>query len=239
MKVENYVRETAENFKFNVVDCWGNENSMILQGIGMYGKKKENDKYRRLLSTLLMQIPYENKYAGVACFYEMESGEAEVVGRIKNLMAELNNEFDSTDDEMALAFYTKYETKLGGKEHYQDVMNRYKAAYAKPEKNTAYFMTSVIEGIESIDQAVYEYYDGLKKLFKNALAEILAEEELDINDKVLAAYSILKACRLKVILEEKYEEIGNKWYEEVLEQAADSDVNKGAVVMLIAEKAFH
>lgn len=236
-KVDSYIRESAENFSFEVLDSWGNENSLMLQGLGMLGKNQEGAK--KILSNLIGQIQGKYKYAGIGCFYEMEMGEVDVKERIKSLMAELNSTFDSEEDEMALAFYTKYETKLGGKEHYQDVMNRYRNAAGKPEKNDAYFMTAVIEGIESIDQAIYEYYDGLKRLFKASLANFLAEEDADKNDKVLAAFAILKACRLKVILAEKYEQVGLALYNEIEEDLTSKDLNRGAVLMLLAEKALH
>lgn len=238
VKIDSYIRSSVENFSFDIRDGWGNENSLVLQGLGMLGKKRDGENAKRIFSNLLTQIPYECNYAGIACFYEMESGEIEVKDRIKNLMSELNKNFDNEDDEMALVFYTKYETKLGGKEHYQDVMNRYKAAFAKAEKNDAYFMASVIEGIDSIDQAIYEYYDGLKKLFKETLAHFLSEDEHDLNDKALAAFAILKACRLKVILTEKYEEIGLKLYDEVVKEISSNELNRGAVLMMHSEKAL-
>ena len=237
MKLDNYIRETAENFKFDVNDGWGNENSMIMQGFGMLGKN--NEYARKVLTNLIRQIPYEKQYPGIADFYELENGETDVKDHIKGLMKSLNETFDTVDDEMALVFYTKYETKLGGKEHYQDVMNRYKKAATNDARNNAYFMTAIIEGIDSIDQAVYEYYDGLKSLFKAEMAEVLQEEELDMNDKALAAFAILKACRLKVILAEKYEQIGLKWYEEVVADIKSKELNQGAALMLVAEKTLH
>lgn len=238
LKLDNFIRETAEQFSFDVKDGWGNENSLIMQGLGILGRKRDNENARRVLSNLITQIPYDKKYVGIAAFYEMENGEAQVRERIERLMSELKGNFDREDDEMALVFYTKYETRIGGKEHYQDVMNRYRLADAKPEKNNPYFMTAVIEGIDSIDQAVYEYYDGLKKLFKSSLEKVL-EEEMDVNDKALAAYAILKACRLKVILAEKYEKTGMDWCEEVVSDINSRELNRGAAVMLVAEKLLH
>lgn len=239
LKIDTYVREVSESFNLEVKDGWGNENSLILQGIGMLARRKENDNYKRVLSNLVKQINYENKYAGIASFYEMEAGEEEVLERIKNLNNKLNDNIDSEDDEMALVFYMKYESKIGGKERYQDVFNRFKKAAGAVQRNDAYFMTCAIEGIESVDQAIYEYYDGLKVLFKDALARFLEDEktnDLDITDKALGAFAILKACRLKVILGEKYEQIGLKLYEDVIESENIAEANKGAVVMMIAEK---
>lgn len=241
MKIDSYVRNVAEEFSMEVKDGWGNENGLILQGLGMFAMNKKNDydDVKRVLENLILQIPYECKYAGIACFYEKEIGTAEVVDRIKKLMSKLKENFDEEDDEMALLFYTKYETKFGGKEHYQDLFNRYKKAALREDKNLPYFMTAVIEGIESIDQAVYEYYDGLKGLFKNALKEALSEEDMDLTDKALMAFSILKACRLKVILAEKYESIGMHFYDEVVEAISSKEANKGAMIMMLAEKALH
>ena len=236
MKADKYIRQVAESFQFDVNDAWGNENSMILQGLGMMHNYA---KLGRVLDNLIKQVPYDMKYAGIASFYVMEKGETEVKDRIKGLMNRLNATFDEEDDEMALVFYTKYETKLGGREHYQDVMNRYKAASMREDVNHAYFMTAIIEGIESIDQAIYEYYDGLKRLFKGSLRELIMEDELDITDKALAAFSILKACRLKVILAEKYEKAGLDLYQQVLEDIQSKDLNKGAAIMMMAEGLLH
>lgn len=236
MKADKYVRQVAESFQFDVNDAWGNENSMILQGLGLM---HNYEKLGRVLENLIKQVPYDRKYAGIASFYVMEKGETEVKDRIKRLMNGLNAHFDEENDEMALVFYTKYETKLGGREHYQDVMNRYRAAAEKEDINHAYFMTAVIEGIESIDQTIYEYYDGLKRLFKTSLRELILEDELDITDKALAAFSILKACRLKVILAEKYEKAGLDLYEQVMEDIQSKDLNKGAAIMMMAESLLH
>ncbi|MCM1467042.1 MAG: hypothetical protein NC086_02755 [Alistipes sp.] len=236
MKADKYVRQVAESFQFDVSDGWGNENSMILQGLGMM---HNYEKLGKVLDNLIKQTPYDKKYAGIASFYVMEKGETEVRDRIKMLMRGLASGFDEESDEMALVFYTKYETKLGGKEHYQDVMNRYRAASMKEDINHAYFMTAVIEGIESIDQAIYEYYDGLKRLFKTSLRETIMEDELDITDKALTAFSILKACRLKVILAEKYEKAGLDLYEQVLADIQSKELNKGAAIMMMAERLLH
>ncbi len=236
MKVDKYVRQVAESFQFDVNDTWGNENSMILQGMGLM---HNYEKLGRVLDNLIKQVPYDRKYAGIASFYVMEKGETEVKDRIKGLMNCLNAQFDEENDEMALVFYTKYETKLGGREHYQDVMNRYRAASEREGVNHAYFMTAVIEGIESIDQAIYEYYGGLKRLFKTSLRELILEDELDITDKALAAFSILKACRLKVVLAEKYEKAGLDLYEQVMEDIQSKDLNKGAAMMMMAERLLH
>lgn len=239
MKLENYIRDVAENFNFEVSDAWGNENSFILQGIGMRSMRRDHEDTRRVLVNLVSQIPYDKKYAGIACFYALQNGEGEVKDRLKSLMETLKKEFDREEDEMALAFYTKYETRLGGREHYQDLMNRYKKAYEKKDRNNAYYMTAVIEGIDSIDQMMYEYYDGLKTLFKKTMKEFIEEEETDITDKALAAFAILKACRLKVVLAEKYEDYAKRLMEEVRGSLGFPELNKGAAVMLMAEAELH
>lgn len=239
MKLDNYIRDVAESFSMEVNDAWGNENALLLQGLGMRSKRKENENDRRVLANLVAQIPYDKKYSGIACFYELENGEGEVKDRIKALMETLKNNLDQEEDEMALVFYAKYETVLGGKEHYQDLFNRYVKAYERPQKNNAYYMTAVIEGIDSINQMLYEYYDGLKTLFKNTLRAFMEEEETDLTDKALAAFAISKACRLKVILAEKYEVYGKRLMNEVMEHLDSTELNKGAVVMLMAESALH
>ena len=51
MKLDNFIRETAENFRFDVKDGWGNENSMIMQGLGILGRKRDNENARSLFTS--------------------------------------------------------------------------------------------------------------------------------------------------------------------------------------------
>ena len=73
----------------------------------------------------------------------------------------------------ALSFYMNYETKDGGKEHYNDIIAQYNAIYAECFKNAgeaahdgdvkavkalALFAAGAVDTLEVMDQALYEIF---------------------------------------------------------------------------------
>lgn len=237
--IDEYVNRAVKEFAADGVDAWGNEKSCILQGLAKLAEAVGKNEYMEMLENKIVENNKE-KSIGISAFYAYKkTGNDKYKNIISDLMDLLKNDIDSIDDEMALVFYMKYETIFGGKEHYQDVSNRFKNASYKADKNTAYCMTALIEGIESVDQAIYEYYDLLKRLFKKCLTDELNSEEMDSTEMALAGYSILKACRMKVILAEKYEQLGFELVSDAFEAADSDDMNMGACIMAYAESLLH
>lgn len=88
-----------------------------------------------------------------------------------------------------------------------------------------WYLMALIDTMEAMEQSVYEYYRDLGDLFKEALKGILKYQDkesglfyqvidkgdiegnyLETSGSAMIAYSMLKACRMKVILADKYEE---------------------------------
>lgn len=144
-------------------------------------------------------------------------------------------ETDLSDAYEKLPFYMNYETKFGGKEHYSDVVKQYQAVRAakrcekcglynnNSDLEVALYMASMIDTMEVTDQPVYEIFAGVKEIFKETFAALkeqgklgTAEElkEDQLTAKLVLLYALLKGCRMKAILSEKYEEELNRMTEQ-------------------------
>ena len=217
----------------------------------------------------------DNVSTGTVLFFAYdETGEEKYRNAIENIMNQLRNQPRTNEGNfwhkniypnqvwldglyMGQMFYMMYETRFGGKEHYNDIISQFKLVrknlfneekqlyyHAYDESRQMYwadnetglspnfwlramgwYMLALIECLEAIDQSVYEYYDDLKVLFKEALKGILkyqdketglfyqvvdradvTENYLETSGSAMIAYAMLKACRMKVILAEKYQE---------------------------------
>lgn len=158
---------------------------------------------------------------------------------------------------MSQVFYMTYETKFGGKEHYNDIITQFQnvrkylfdtektlyyhgydeskeAKWANKETGTSanfwlramgWYMIALIDTMSVMEQPVYEYYRALGDLFKEALTGLMKYQDketgmfyqvidhpeeagnyLETSGSAMIAYAMIKACRMKVILAEKYEE---------------------------------
>ena len=170
---------------------------------------------------------------------------------------------------MAQPFYMLYETKIGKKEHYSDIINQFKnvrkflfnedsglyyhgydEARIQPwaDKETGlsknywlramgWYVLGLIDTMEAMDEMVFEYYKDLEALFKEAIKGLLQYQDkksklfyqlidkkdvegnyLETSGSVMIAAAILKACRMRVLLPEKYQPIGEEIFGAVVNQ---------------------
>ncbi|MBE5962524.1 MAG: glycosyl hydrolase family 88 [Lachnospiraceae bacterium] len=99
-----------------------------------------------------------------------------------------------------------------------------------------WYEMALVDTMDEMSNAMYEYYRSLEVLFKESMRGILcyqdpksflfyqvvdAKEEkdnyLETSGSAMIAAAILKACRLKVVLSEKYAPIGQKIVESIVE----------------------
>ncbi|MCR5216446.1 MAG: hypothetical protein K6C69_05875 [Lachnospiraceae bacterium] len=240
MKTENFIRDAIESINIEEQDSWSSSNALLLMAMGIASNHHDRENSVRVLDNLLRQIPVTCRFPAVACFYRLDNDEAEMKERLKGLKEIMDADLAGGSlDPMLLTFYTKYDTVIGGKGHYKQMLEAYESMDGKEGLYLPLYGVALIEGIASVDQAVYEYYDALKVLFKKTLKtnlEAYEKNELDTSSKALVAYAILKACRMKVILSEKYEAIGNAMHQSVCESLEEKGLNKGAVSLLLTEK---
>jgi len=174
---------------------------------------------------------------------------------------------------MAQPFYMMYETQIGVKENYKDIVNQFQNArkflyneneglyyhgydeareslWANKEtgcsgnywlRSMGWLLLAIIDTMEEMSEQIYEYYHALKVLFKEALAGLLSYQDkdsklfyqvidkpeykgnyLETSGSAMVSAAILKACQMRVLLPEKYEQIGV----EILEALVDNKLVK-------------
>lgn len=149
-------------------------------------------------------------------------------------------------------FYMNYDTRNGGKEHYNDIIAQYNAVsstqYIRPydfERNNSekmidklvsdkksyedfvYYAASLIDTMELMAQPLYEIYRKLQEYYKTAVKLLLlSKEQENIQDEAVYAmlsYVILKGCRMKALLMEKYENTAVELLEKVFHSINTQD----------------
>ena len=122
-------------------------------------------------------------------------------------------------------FYMNYESLDGKKEHYNDAIAQVRAyfndVYEKSDKNfmdASTMLACLLDTCENTSQQLYEIFDELRGYARKVIADIKEKgysKEDDANAANLAAYGIYKACRMKLVLAEKYEEVADSLFTKV------------------------
>ncbi len=170
---------------------------------------------------------------------------------------------------MAQPFYMAYETKLGSKEGYNDIINQFenvrkylynngKELYyhafdeARIQKwadkktgqspnfwlrSMGWYLMALVDTLEEMSIEIFEHYKTITGLYKEAINGILKYQDkesklfyqlidkadiegnyLETSGTAMIAYSIMKACRIGVLQEEKYLIAGEGIFERLVEQ---------------------
>ncbi|MBO5278995.1 MAG: hypothetical protein J6B06_05870 [Lachnospiraceae bacterium] len=155
----------------------------------------------------------------------------------------------------------KQDTETGKKENYNAIRDRFKAINeefyaAGQEKVTAkngLYLLSLIDTMSVMSQEIFEHYKYFESLYKKALKEILScyKEEtgmfavkadqavdgsnpLDMAATFMISCAVLKGCRMRAILSEKYLEIGKTLYETAAAMAAEEGITQMPQEMKLA-----
>lgn len=135
-------------------------------------------------------------------------------------------ELEKSQEYMGLAFDMNYETAFGGKEHYHAITVEFakvKDNERDDEMQEALFMLSLADTIAAIAQPVYELYRSLVDMFRDELKNLasaawqregkipagVGAERVNIfadaEAQKVISLALRKACAMKVVLSEKYE----------------------------------
>ncbi|MCR5518037.1 MAG: hypothetical protein K6F17_05645 [Lachnospiraceae bacterium] len=125
------------------------------------------------------------------------------------------DEFDPSDMHAYLVTVPKYmdgETRLGKKEHYQDIVNKVMACKACVcEDNVVPYLLGTIETFANTSEQLFEHHMAIRTAFKEVLSEYKDKLcSMPPKKKIIAAYAINRAIDMKVLLAEKYEALVDK-----------------------------
>ena len=135
-------------------------------------------------------------------------------------------ELEKSQEYMGLAFDMNYETAFGGKEHYHALTVEFakiKDNKRDDEMQEALFMLTLADTIAAIAEPVYELYRSLVDMFRDELNGLVSAawqregkipagvgaERVNIfadeDAQKVVSLALRKACAMKVVLSEKYE----------------------------------
>lgn len=164
-----------------------------------------------------------------------------------------------------LPAFMKQDTEEGKKENYNAIRDHFKAIdgefYEKKQETTAakagLYLLSLIDTMSVMSQEIFEHYKYFESLYKKALKSVLAyyDEEtgmfavkldepvdgsnpLDMSATFMISCAILKGCRMKAILSEKYMGIGRALYETAAAMAAEEGIIEMPQEMKLAYEEY-
>ena len=125
-------------------------------------------------------------------------------------------------------FYMEYETVYGKKEKYNDIIEQFENAQKiicgegeRSIRSMAQYLAALVDTMDNMSIQIYEQYRKLQDMFKQALKDVLekrdaesglfqknvdggADNDIDVFGSAVIGYCILKACRMGILLKEKY-----------------------------------
>lgn len=164
-----------------------------------------------------------------------------------------------------LPAFMKRDTEEGKKENYNAIRDRFKEVDAlfyeekgqTELKKAGLYLMSLIDTMSVMSQEIFEHYKCFEGLYKKALKAVLAcydeekgmlpgkldapvsaENPLDMTGSFMLAYAVLKGCRMKAILSEKYLGIGKAIYETAAAMAAEEGITEMPQEMRMAYEEY-
>lgn len=139
----------------------------------------------------------------------------------RNALTDLAEEMDVWAVQDAMSFYgimpflMTYETDYHNKEGYNRLHSRFREAedvgFARHSgEEEGWYLMALIDTYEVISEQIFEQKKYLQQVLKKRLKAALESETYRKEGigSLMLSYTILKACRLEAILEEKYRDTG-------------------------------
>lgn len=175
------------------------------------------------LDGLYMAQPFYMEYETK---YNKKANYADIVSQYRNVRKYLYN------DKKGLYYHAYDEAKV------QPWCN--KTTGCSPNfwlRSMGWYLISIIDTMDAMSEEIYEYYDELARIFREAIKGILNYQDektgmfyqvidsskvegnyVETSGSSMVAYAILKGCLMNVLLEEKYVEIGKRILEGIIQK---------------------
>ncbi len=233
MNLEHELQKIVNEYTFH--DGITQEDSMFINGcIGLYRKNNNPEILKKIEKYMEVRISADSadlcKLGNALRFLFEKTQKDCYMTAIKKIMAYIMNAKNidgilvHEDGSMITAIeayelipvYAWYETNYNKKEHYIDIINQLRYLLDQMLiKNTVElydrctFMMTLADTITCMSEEIYEYYAQIKTWLKDAVHRKLPVVN---SDCLRVAYSILKGCKSKALLPEKYEKIGKEMF---------------------------
>lgn len=183
-----------------------------------------------------------------------KTGEEKYRKAIENVMDWLREHSEKLSPEqvsmeelyMVQPFYMEYETRYDKKAKYSDIIKQFENAdnQIKSGENDidqiGLYFVSLIDALSGMSFEIYEKYRKIQDMFKAALTTLIKScdkengtyygKSAGNTENAMIAYAIIKACRMGIILKEKYAPVGMEMVESLLENKLDAIFNDARAV---------
>lgn len=206
----------------------------------------------------------EVRYGSVLSFLYRKTGTQSYLDSVEALKKKLKEEAGYQDGSgyyqldgavqlegmcQALPFYMEAETRYGKKEQYNHIIAQFdnvQKAIQDPEsgltvadlEQVGYDMMALVEVMDAMNIEIYEQYRKLQDDYKALLKEMLKKkEQWSVRVDMMMAYTMLKGCRMNIMLKEKYADAAFGLLEDVSLQLPEdaSALDAGIYMMAYAQ----
>lgn len=220
MKTETWMEEYLKS---------GRRDSFLLKGAAQMAETPEGAAFLDYLKNT--EIDSTIECGSVCSFLYQKTGEQKYLDAVEALKEKFQKDPGYQDGSrfckldgtvelegmyQALPFYMECETKYGKKEQYNHIIGQFekvqKKIYAKEQgllvsdlEQVSYDMMALVDVMDCMSIEIYEQYRKLQDYYKELLKEMLGkQEQWSLAVKICMAYTMLKACRMDILLKEKY-----------------------------------
>ena len=220
MKTETWMEEYLKS---------GKRDSFLLKGAAQMAGTPEGGVYVDYLKNT--EIDGKAECGSVYSFLYQKTGEKKYLEAVEALKKEFQKDpgyqngsryckLEGTVElegmYQALPFYMECETKYGKKEQYNHIIGQFQKVqekiYAAAQgllvsdlEQVSYDMMALVDVMDCMSIEIYEQYRKLQDYYKELLKEMQKkQEQWSLTVKIAMAYTMLKACRMGILLKEKY-----------------------------------
>lgn len=237
----------------------GRQESFLLKGAAQMAETAESGNYADFLKNADMEMTVE--YGSVYSFLYQKTGEKKYLDAVETLKAKFQEEPGYKDGSLyyklgsgvelegmyvALPFYMECETKYGKKEQYNHIIGQFETVRDKiysaqlgllvsDLEQVSYYMMALVDVMDCMNIEIYEQYRKLQDCYKALLKEMLKKKEKwNTVVEICMAYTMLKACRMNILLKEKYAENAIELLKTCSEKLSDETEAKTAGMFMMA-----
>lgn len=220
MKTETWMEEYLKS---------GRQDSFLLKGAVQMAQTTEGGAYEDYLKNT--EIEESVEFGSVYSFLYRKTGEQKYLEVVEALKTKLQEEPGCRDGSLFgqsegtpelenmyrnFPFYMECETKYGKKEQYNHIVGQFEKVQDKiyspgqgllvsDLEQVSYDMMALVDVMDCMSIEIYEQYRKLQDYYKALLKEMQRkQEQWNETVKICVAYTMLKACRMGILLKEKY-----------------------------------
>lgn len=185
-----------------------------------HAKTEEEPEYGSVLSFLYRMTGAEGYLASVEALKKKLKEEAGY--QDGSLFYELGSAVKLEGMYRILPFYMEAETRYGKKEQYNHIIAQFdnvQQAILNPQselaiadlEQTGFYMMALIDVMDAMSIEIYEQYRKLQDYYKALLKTLLpGRAQWSVKAALMIAYTMLKACRMNILLKEKYADFASE-----------------------------